>query len=141
MIWTIKPELEALNDISKNTAVEYLGIKVIEVGDEHIKATMSVNHKTVQPFRLLHGGISCVLAETLGSVASTMIIDLTKKRAVGLEINANHLRSVKEGGVVTGTVRPIKIGRTVHVWNIEIHDQDNKLCCVSRLTISIINAR
>ena len=141
MIWITKPQLEAINSISKNTAVEHLGIEFTEIGDDYLKATMSVDHRSVQPFRLLHGGVSCVLAETMGSVASTLMIDLSKQRAVGVEINANHLNSAKEGEVVTGTVRPIKVGRRIHVWEIKIHRSDEKIVCVSRITIAVVERR
>ncbi len=113
----------------------HLGIEVTEIGDDFIKATMPVDHRTHQPFGLLHGGASCVLAETLGSIASTLCIDPSKEMAVGVEINANHLRSVRSGHV-EGTVRPVHIGRTIHVWNIEIKAGE-KLICVSRLTCAI----
>jgi len=103
-------------------------------------ATMPVDHRTVQPMRLLHGGASVVLAESIGSTASVLCIDdITKKGVVGLEINANHLRSVKEGNKVFGKVIPIKIGRTIHVWQIEITNEEGKPTCVSRLTVAVID--
>ena len=140
MIWTVQPTLEILNSFSKNTMVEYLGIEFTDWGDDFLCAKMPVDHRTVQPFRLLHGGASCVLAETIGSVASTLCIDLSLHRAVGLEINANHLRSAKEGTSVTATAKAIKVGRSIHVWSIEIHDHENRLVCISRLTMAIIAA-
>ena len=140
MIWATAPSLEAFNAFSKNTMVEHLGIQFIEFGDDYIKASMPVDHRTVQPFRLLHGGASCVLAETIGSVASTMCLDLSKNKAVGLEINANHLSAGHEGSTVIATARPVKIGRSIHVWNIGIHDDKNRLVCVSRLTMAVIPA-
>ena len=103
---------------------------------------MPVNASTVQPFRILHGGASVALAETLGSVASTLCIeDLSAWTAVGLEINANHLKSVREGGTVTGTCRPVRVGRQVHVWQIEIRDEKGDLSCISRLTVTIVPIR
>lgn len=139
MIWKHKPTLEAMNAVSTNTMVEHVGIEFIEIGDDYIKARMPVDHRTVQPMRILHGGASVVLAETIGSVASTFCIeDLSKQTAVGVEINASHLKSAKSG-FVYGTARPIKIGRKLHVWNIEIKNEDDKLVCVSRLTIAVIN--
>ena len=141
-IWKQSVNLEALNRFNENTMGETLGIHVTEVGDDFIRAQMPVDHRTVQPYRILHGGANVVLAETLGSVASTLCIpDLGTHTAVGLEINANHLKSVKEGAFVVGTCRPIRIGRTVHVWNIEIHDQNGELSCISRLTVSIVSRK
>lgn len=140
MIWKVKPTIEGLN-FSQNTLVEHIGIKFIEVGDDYLKASMPVDHRTVQPFRLLHGGASVVLAETLGSVASTLCIDLGEKLAVGLEINANHLRSAYEGSTVVGTVKNVKIGRSIHVWNIDIHDEKDRHICTSRITMAIIDAK
>lgn len=138
-IWKNDFTLQFLNEMSKNTMGEYIGIEFTEFGDDYITAKMPVDHRTVQPMRLLHGGASVVLAETLGSVASWLCIDTTRYAAVGLEINANHLRSVKEGNEVFGTARPIRIGKTVHVWNIELKNSRGDLTCVSRLTVSIIN--
>ncbi len=139
MIWKQTPSLEAMNAFSKNTMVDHIGIEFTEIGDDYIKARMPVDHRTVQPMRILHGGASVALAETIGSVASTFCIeDLNKQTAVGVEINANHLKSAKSG-FVYGTARPIKIGRKLHIWNIEIKNEDAKLICVSRLTIAIID--
>ncbi len=141
MIWKIAPTIEGMNSMGTNTLVSHLDIQFIEAGDDYLKATMPVDHRTVQPFRLLHGGASVVLAETMGSVASTLCIDINHKMAVGLEINANHLRSALEGSIVTATVKPIKIGRTIHVWNIEIVDEKERLVCTSRLTIAVIDRK
>ena len=99
---------------------------------------MPVDSRTVQPFRILHGGASVLLAETLGSIASTLSIDLTKYQPVGVEINANHLSSAREGTSVLGTVRPIRVGRTIHVWSIEIKDEAGKMICISRITIAVV---
>jgi 1,4-dihydroxy-2-naphthoyl-CoA hydrolase len=139
MIWKTKPSLEIANHLSQSTLVSNLGIEIIEIGDDFMIAKMPVDHRTVQPFRLLHGGASVALAETLGSVASTFSIDLSKKQAVGVEINANHLSSAREGSVVYGKVNPLRVGKTLHVWNIEITDENEKLICVSRITIAIID--
>ena len=116
---------------------EYLSIQWTEIGDSFIKASMPVDHRTKQPYGLLHGGASCVLAETLGSVASAMVIDHTKFICVGIEINANHIRSARQG-VVIGTVTPLHLGTSTHVWDIRIHDEAGKMTCVSRLTVAII---
>ncbi len=138
MIWKQSFTLEGLQNISSNTLVDHLGIEFTGFGDNYIEARMPVDHRTVQPMRLLHGGASVALAETLGSVASTLCIEnLEQQSAVGLEINANHLRSVRSG-YVTGRASPIRIGRNIHVWQIEIRDENERLTCVSRLTISII---
>jgi len=138
MIWKIKPSLDILNDTSKNTLVDHLDIVFSAIGDDYLEATMPVSHKTVQPFRILHGGASVALAETLGSVASNVIVSPDNLRIVGLEINANHLKAAKEGQTVTGRVTPIRIGRKIHVWQIDIRDEDQNLTCVSRLTVAIL---
>ena len=119
---------------------EHLGIRFSELGENFIKATMPVNDKTKQPYGLLHGGASAALAETLGSAASALVIDLSKWICVGIEINANHIRAVKEG-MVTATCTPLHIGATNHVWDIRITDEKNKLVCVSRLTVAILKKR
>ncbi len=119
---------------------EHLGINFTEIGDKFLKATMPVDHRTNQPYGLLHGGASATLAETLGSVCSALVIDHANFICVGLEINANHIRSAKDG-VVTGTCTPIHIGSTTHVWDIRIHDEKNKLVCVSRLTVAILKRK
>ena len=137
MIWRIRPSAEIFNEVAKNTLVEHLGIEFGEVGDDFIRATMPVDHRTKQPVGLLHGGASVALAETLGSMASILCIDDPGAfSVVGLEINANHLMSVK-GGIETGTARPIRLGRRIHVWHVEIA-QDENLICVSRLTVMVV---
>jgi len=136
-IWKIEPVLEKINSMSKNTMMEQLNINFEEYGDDYITATMPVNHKTHQPLGLLHGGASVALAETLGSVASHLIIDNSKYFCVGLEINANHVRS-KMAGIVTGTAKPIHLGSKTHLWEIRIVDEHNKLICISRLTMAIL---
>jgi 1,4-dihydroxy-2-naphthoyl-CoA hydrolase len=138
-IWKTDFTLEALNHTGENTLVSHLGIEFVASGDDFLTAQMPVNAHTVQPFRILHGGASMALAETLGSVASILCLaDMSKYQAVGLELNANHLSSVREGAVVFGTVKPVRIGRTIHVWNIEIRDEKEKLICVSRFTVAIV---
>jgi 1,4-dihydroxy-2-naphthoyl-CoA hydrolase len=130
--------LESLNDWSKGNLLEHLGIEFIEITSTTLKAKMPVDHRTKQPFGLLHGGASVVLAESLGSVASTLAVeDPLTQIAVGVEINANHLKSVKEGFVI-GTCTPLRIGRTLHVYDIKIHDEQENLVCVSRLTVAIL---
>ena len=137
-IWKTDFTLDGLNDTGNQTMVAHLGIEFIESGDDFLVARMPVDHRTVQPFGILHGGASVTLAETIGSVASVLCIDLSRQRAVGLEINANHLKAVPSGNMVFGTVRPIRIGKTIHVWNIEIRNEKGDLTCVSRLTMAII---
>jgi 1,4-dihydroxy-2-naphthoyl-CoA hydrolase len=142
MIWKQPISLERLNDRNTNTLNASLGIQFTEIGDDYIKGTMPADDRTVQPYRILHGGANVCLAESLGSVASNLCIeDLSTHVAVGIEINANHLRSVREGGVVTGTCRPVRVGRSLHVWQIDIHDERGELTCVSRLTVSIVERR
>lgn len=126
--------------LGKGTMAEHLGIEWTEVGPDFLKARMPVDHRTKQPYGLLHGGASCVLAETIGSVASAMIVDHSKYYCVGLEINANHIRSAREG-FVTGTATPLHLGATTHVWDIKIHDEKSKLICVSRLTVAVIKRK
>ena len=138
-IWfdpSVKPE--HIRHLGDNTMGDHIGIVFTEIGDDYIKASMPVDHRTIQPYGLLHGGASAALAETLGSVASALVIDQSKFICVGIEINANHLRSVREG-FVTGVVKPLHTGRTIHVWEIKIYDEREKLVCVSRLTVSIIS--
>lgn len=142
MIWKIEPTVEGLNSSSQNTAGEALGILFTEVGEDYLLATMPVDKNTVQPMRMLHGGVSCVLAETLGSVAGTLCVSNPGgDYVVGTDINASHLRGVPEGGVVTGKVTPIRIGRTLQVWNIDITDQRDRLVCTSRLTCAVIKGK
>ncbi|WP_149243187.1 hotdog fold thioesterase [Dyadobacter sp. 32] len=132
--------LEAIHSFSQNTISNHLGIEFIEIGTDYIVAKMPVDHRTHQPFGILHGGASVVLAETLGSIASFMCMKPEQKQlAVGLEINANHVRSVKEG-FVYGRVTPIHVGRTTHLWEIKITNEQNKLVCISRLTVAIVDA-
>ena len=141
MIWFDKElTVEKLKPLGPNTMAAHIGIEWIEVGKNFIKAKMPVDHRTNQPYGLLHGGASCVLAETLGSVASAMVIDHSKFYCVGIEINANHVRGVKAGHV-TGVVLPLHLGNTTHVWDIKIYDEKEKLVCVSRLTVAILTRK
>lgn len=135
-IW-FKPYTPAdMAGLAANTLVEHLGIQIVEIGSDYLRGTMPVDHRTHQPYGLLHGGASVALAETLGSVGATMIIDPAASICVGQEINANHLRGVRSG-MVTGTARPFYVGRTSHVWGIEIANADGQLVCVSRITMAI----
>ncbi|MEX0811019.1 MAG: hotdog fold thioesterase [Chitinophagales bacterium] len=137
-IWLNAATVEQINKGSKNTMTEHLGIEITEIGADFITAKMPVDHRTVQPMRLLHGGASVVLAETLGSIAGSLCVDMKEKAVVGLEINANHLRGAREGEVVFGKVKPRHLGRTTQVWDIEIKNEKEKLVCVSRLTLAVI---
>ena len=119
------------------TMIEHLGIEVVDIGDDWLRARMPVDHRTVQPQGRLHGGASCVLAETVGSIAANLVIDSSQFLAVGLEINANHIRPVKDG-YVYGTATPDALGRTTQVWTIRITDEDDRLVCISRLTMAVI---
>lgn len=139
-IWFKIPTIEILQERSKNSMSDFLDIAFTEVGSHFLKATMPVTDKTKQPMGLLHGGASAVLAETIGSVASVCVIDIKTKSIVGLELNCNHIRSAKEG-LVTATCSPFHIGKTTHVWNIEIHDEQQKLVCISRLTVMILDKK
>ena len=129
--------IEVLNDFSKKTMAEQLDIRFTEIGESYLKATMPVCYKTHQPYGLLHGGASATLAETIGSVASWLTIDREKQICVGIEINCNHLRPKKDG-IVIATAEPLHIGATTHVWDIKIHDEKEKLVCVSRLTVAVL---
>lgn len=138
MIWFDKElSLEKIKPLGRNTMGEYLGIEWTELGKDFLKAKMPVDHRTIQPYGLLHGGASCALAETIGSVASAMVIDHSKFYCVGLEINANHIRGAREG-FVTGIATPLHLGGKTHVWDIKIYDEKEKLVCVSRLTVAIL---
>lgn len=135
-MWFEQYNLETLNGMRNANIGALLGIEFTEIGEDYLKAKMPVDERTKQPFGILHGGASCVLAETLGSVASWMCIDPTKQFAAGLEINASHLRSVTDG-YVTGVCKPVRLGRGVHVWDIETFRDDGKINCTSRLTVII----
>lgn len=137
-IWKQSFTIETLNSFSQRTLVQHLGIEFTDFGDDFLTAKMPVDDRTVQPMRLLHGGASAALAETLGSVASVLCLeDINQAMPVGVELNANHLRSVTKG-YVYGKASPFRVGRNMHVWGIDIKDEDGKLICVSRLTIAIV---
>ncbi len=138
MLWKSPPSLETLQARHKDTAVEQLGIVFTEIGDTSLSARMPVDRRTVQPHGILHGGASVLLAETLGSCAASLCLDGEAQYCVGLDINANHVRAARTG-FVTGTATPIHIGRTTHVWAIEIRDDEGKMVCVSRITMSILS--
>lgn len=140
MIWVQKPNIESINQFCKNTMCETLGMEFLEVGDDFLTARMPVNHNTKQPAGLLHGGASVALAESLGSVASVFCMKDKTTMPVGLEINANHLQSARDG-FVYGQVKPIRIGSKTHIWSIEIKNEKQELICISRLTVMIVPAK
>lgn len=137
-IFKQKTTIEELNQWSRNTLNEALGITFTQVGEDYLEATMPVDHRTHQPFGLLHGGASVALAETLGSVAAMMCVDQTKQYCVGLDINANHIRAVRNG-VVTGVTRALHVGKKTQVWEIRISNELNELVCVSRITMAVLD--
>jgi 1,4-dihydroxy-2-naphthoyl-CoA hydrolase len=137
-IWRTQTSVEQLQSNARNTLVDTIGIRFTEVGADYVRATMPVNSHTHQPMGVLHGGASVALAETVGSVAANMCVDRELHVCLGQEINANHLRPVSSG-VVTATARPYHIGNRSHVWHIEIHDERDKLVCISRLTMVVVD--
>ena len=136
----INPDItpEAINKIGQNTMVSHLGIEITEVGKDYISGKMPVNQTTIQPFGILHGGASVVLAETLGSYGSNFCIDTNKQFCVGLEINANHVKSAK-GGEVYGKAQLVHMGRKTHIWDIRIKNNKEELVCISTLTIAVLD--
>jgi 1,4-dihydroxy-2-naphthoyl-CoA hydrolase len=137
-IWFNKSlSLADLQPLGPNTMSEHLGMQWVAVGDDYIKMKMPVDQRTKQPYGLLHGGASCALAETVGSVASHFVVDPERFLVVGLDINANHVRGAM-GGYVTATCTPLHIGALTHVWDIKIHDEKEKLVCISRLTVALL---
>lgn len=135
-IWKKNLTLKQLNDFCKNCAVAHLGIEFTAQGDDWLEAGMPVDQRTTQPMGLLHGGISAALAETVASTAGFCCV-AENQAVVGVEINANHLRAVRQGNVYA-KASPIRLGKTLQVWQIDIRDEQDKLCCVSRLTLSVI---
>ncbi len=131
---------ESLNKLAANTMSGHIGIEFTQVGDDFIEAKMPVDFRTQQPLGLLHGGASVTLAETLGSVAATCCVDHETQYCVGLDINANHIKSAKQG-YVYGTTRPIHIGKRTHVWEIRIVNEQKELVCISRITMAVIDKR
>ena len=138
-IWRDEITLDWFRERSRNTMSAHIGIEFTELGDEYLRGTMTVDSRTCQPMRILHGGANVALAETLASIAANAIVDQTRFACVGQEINANHLRPVAEGHTVTGTARPIHIGAKSQVWSTEIVNERGQLVCISRMTIATIN--
>ena len=140
MIFPKNLTLAQLNNQSEGTMVSYLDIQFTEIGTDYLVATMPVDHRTKQPLGLLHGGANVVLAETLGSVAATYTLGLQKQYCVGLEINANHLKSVKDGRV-KGIAKPIHMGKKTQVWEIKVYDSEEQLTCISRITLAVLDRK
>ncbi len=137
-MWFFKPTIEEINQMSRNTMVEHLGITIIAIGDDYLEARMPVDKRTHQPMGLLHGGASVVLAETLGSFGAYLCVNPQEKACVGLEINANHIRSVRTGFVI-GRATPKHLGKTTQVWEIIVSTEDGKPVCLSRLTVQVLD--
>ena len=136
-IWFATPDIADMNRQMENTACSNLGIEITEVGDDWVKGTMPADQRTFQPVGLVHGGANVLFAETLGSMAANLVLDNSKEYAVGQEINANHLRGVRSGEL-TGVATIVHRGRTSQVWEIKIYNSENKLSCISRLTMAVI---
>ncbi|MES2882488.1 MAG: hotdog fold thioesterase [Bacteroidota bacterium] len=136
-IWFQQNSLADVQRRGAGTMVEYIGIEITEVGVNYLKGRMPVDYRTIQPMGILHGGASVALAETLGSIAANLVVDPTKYYCVGLDINANHIRKAA-AGFVYGTATPLHIGKTTQVWSIEIRTEEEKLVCISRLTMAVL---
>ena len=137
-IWARETSLELITARSKDTMLDFLGIEFTEIGDDYLVAKMPVDKRTRQPVGIMHGGASCVLAESVGSTAGNFCVDSAKFYCVGLDINTNHIRSIREGFVI-GTAKPYHLGRTTQVWGIEIRDEQERLISVNRLTLAVLN--
>jgi len=135
-IWTRQIDVKIVNERGKNTMSEHLGITFTDVGDDFIKATMPISDKNKQPYGIMHGGASCVLAETIGSTAANFCVD-EKYYCVGLDINTNHIRAIRSG-IVEGVARPYHLGKSTQVWHIEIRNEEGKLISVNRLTMAVL---
>lgn len=136
-IWQVEMSLSILNLRSKNTMAEHLGIDFIEIGDDFLMAKMPINERTKQPIGIMHGGASCVLAETVGSTAANCAVDISRFYCVGLDINTNHIRSIREGFVIA-TAKPFHIGKSTHVWGIEIINEKKQIISINRLTMTVL---
>lgn len=136
-IWFKPITVDDLNNRSRNTMADFLGITFTKVGDDSLTATMPANERTKQPLGIVHGGANVVLAETIASTAANAVIDLDTCYCVGLEINANHIRPVREG-LITAITRPIHIGRTTQIWQIDLYNEDGKQTCASRMTAAVV---
>ena len=129
--------LKKMTEFNRNTMATNIGLELTDIGDQYVCGKIPVDNRTIQPYGLLHGGASVALAETLGSIAGNLQVDQKKEMVVGISINANHLKSVKDGWVY-GKAVPIKIGSSIHVWSIQITNESNEMICISRLTLAVI---
>lgn len=136
-IWQSEIDLITVTERGKNSMSDFLGIEFIDVGDDFLTARMPVNERTRQPIGIMHGGASCVLAETVGSTAAQFCVDMSKYYCVGLDINTNHMRSMREGFVI-GVAKPFHLGKSTQVWGIEIRNEEGKLVSVNRLTMAVL---
>ena len=140
MIFPPNLRVDTLNDWGKNTMTDFLDIRFTKIGEDFLEATMPVDFRTKQPLGLLHGGANVVLAETMGSVAASLTVNPEKQYCVGLEINANHIKSVKDG-LVRGITKPIHIGKRTQIWEIKIYTESGELSCISRITMAVIDKK
>lgn len=139
-IWFLEnPDLDYVNNLSLGTMLETLDIKLTNLTHNELTGTMPVDHRTIQPAGLMHGGASCVLAESLGSIASHLVVDNDKKTVVGQSLFTNHIRPGKPGDLITGKAKPVHLGRKSHIWEIELTNQEQKLVSINRLTVAIID--
>ena len=136
-IWFAKPDLDMINRFGENTLVAHLDIRFVEAGEDFLKATMPVDHRTYQPMGILHGGASVVLSETLASTGAILCVDTDCHYCVGIEINANHIRSVRTGKI-TGICRPVHLGRSTQIWETRMSDDKDRLICISRVTMAVL---
>ncbi len=139
-IWFQPYTLESVQKRGVGTMVEHLGITITKVGNDFLAGTLPVDHRTVQPMGILHGGASVALAETLGSIAANLVVNPQKQYCVGLDINANHIRAAKSG-LVNGVARPVHLGSSTQVWSIEIRDEEERMVCISRITMAVLDRR
>lgn len=139
-IWFKEYTLEELRDLNQNTLTSYIGIQLTEIGADYLKGTMPVDHRTVQPMGIVHGGASVALAETLGSIAANMVVNTAEKVCVGLEINANHVRSASSG-TITGIAQPLHLGSSTQVWTIQMSNDKGQLTCTSRITMAVLHRK
>lgn len=137
-IWKNNVDLQQLNKGGENCMVGHLGIQLTGITDNSLTATMPVDKRTRQPYGLLHGGASAVLSETLGSIAAGLCVDFNENKVVGIEVSAKHVRGVNDG-IVTGICKPVKIGRTLHVWQTEIFNEQKQLICTSQLMVMVVS--
>jgi len=139
-IWQVEIDLDVINARGNNTMSEHLGIVFTEVGEDYLVARMPVDQRTKQPLGIMHGGASCVLAETVGSTAANYCVAFPTFYCVGLDINTNHIRSMR-GGEVIGTARPFHLGKSTQVWSIEIKNEEGQLVSVNRLTMAVLQQK